>query len=550
MIKKIKKIKNYIYIYKMEYCNKCGYRHRHRQCHHNRSPRKENKYCEKHDYIIVGGGTAGLTLGYLLNKYHHDVTVLEAGPDKDNDPNITGFFPIGQLETNYRNDYFWLENESGTRSNQNHYSGGRLCGGGSSVNSAVWLRGNLKNYAKWGGLFADEVFLRNAFDSVENYVGVSQGTRGTGGPLPITQQTQVEPLADKWAEGLKGAYSNDYGINVPIVDDWNVVNGPAISTAGQSSLVGGSFTRASSSISLIKGTGSDLDIRKKATVTKILFKCKKAVGVEYIQDGKCKKMYARKKVIVCAGPRSSSILQYSGVGDQSYLSSLGVSPVIHNPEVGKNLENHREFFIKIACNPADNAIISDNSVPASVAFQNFSGWNGLPDPAGDPNEVAFSINPLNIAGAGATYLFGILGNPGSRGEVDILSNDPLAPICPVLNTFDDPEDIEKAKRLLEVMIKATEYIHDNIDPSYVVETDVSDLDKLVRENNDHPHQWNGTCRIGDVVDSNLHVMGAENLMVADLSVGISPFALATQAAAYMVGTVAYSIITGDLNPQF
>ena len=82
-----------------------------------------------HDYVIVGGGTSGIVLGYLLEKYGYDVIVLEAGEDKDNDPNILYTKSFYNLEDQYHNEYFWLENGKPNPrlpNDLNHYSGGRV----------------------------------------------------------------------------------------------------------------------------------------------------------------------------------------------------------------------------------------------------------------------------------------------------------------------------------------------------------------------------------------------------------------------------------------
>ena len=65
---------------------------------------------ERHDYVVVGAGTSGIALAYLLHKHGKDVVVLEAGEDKDDDPNIHDLKSFYGLESHYRNEYFWPEN--------------------------------------------------------------------------------------------------------------------------------------------------------------------------------------------------------------------------------------------------------------------------------------------------------------------------------------------------------------------------------------------------------------------------------------------------------
>src|SRR5664279_1476106 len=109
---------------------------------------------ERHDYVVVGAGTSGITLAYLLHKHGMDVVVLEAGEDRDHDPNIHDLKSFHGLESHYRNEYFWPENgrpNPRLPADGNHYSGGRLWGGSSSINEAWYWRGSQFIYDRWAG---------------------------------------------------------------------------------------------------------------------------------------------------------------------------------------------------------------------------------------------------------------------------------------------------------------------------------------------------------------------------------------------------------------
>ena len=60
----------------------------------------------------------------------------------------------------------------------------------------------------------------------------------------------------------------------------------------------------------------NLSVESKVLVTKILFDGKKAIGVEYIQGGKTKKVFAENEVIVSGGAiNSPQLLMLSGIGN-------------------------------------------------------------------------------------------------------------------------------------------------------------------------------------------------------------------------------------------
>jgi choline dehydrogenase len=419
----------------------------------------------RRDYVIVGAGTSGITLGYLMEKYGKDVVVLEAGEDKDDDPNIHNLKSFYGLEAHYRNEYFWLENgrpNPRLASDGNHYSGGRLWGGCSSIN----------------------------------------------------------------------------GIDVPVVDDLHTVNGPALSVRSQHFVNLSNKKRVSTSVSLLKKRKSNLDIRSQATVLNVLFEGKKAVGVRYIHRGETKTIFANKKIIVCAGPRSSCILMHSGIGDAKHLSELGI-PITHeNPEVGQNLTNHLLLLTKMSVPPQDNKDIAE-----ALHFKGLTGVTTFPDiKRGDLSDIDFEITTLSLT-PGEALLACFFVNPDSRGHIEICSSDPLHPIVVETNYLSAPEDTAKLERALEVVEKVTDRLSAS-HKGYKRVSDLSDKTAYIKNNVAHVHHWTGTCRIGKVLDEHLNVVGVENLVVADTSSIPEIVRGHTYAPALLVAAATFVELTG------
>ena len=60
---------------------------------------------------------------------------------------------------------------------------------------------------------------------------------------------------------------------------------------------------------------NNLDVESNVLVTKILFDRKKAVGIEYVQNGQTKKAFADTEVVVSGGAiNSPQLLMLSGIG--------------------------------------------------------------------------------------------------------------------------------------------------------------------------------------------------------------------------------------------
>ncbi|CAH8461958.1 unnamed protein product [Dicrocoelium dendriticum] len=94
----------------------------------------------------------------------------------------------------------------------------------------------------------------------------------------------------------------------------------------------------------------NLTVTTKALVTRIILDRKRAIGVEYIRNGKTHKAFAEREVILSGGAiNSPQLLMLSGIGDADHLRSVGVEPLHHLPGVGQNLQDHLEVYVQHSC---------------------------------------------------------------------------------------------------------------------------------------------------------------------------------------------------------
>ena len=88
------------------------------------------------------------------------------------------------------------------------------------------------------------------------------------------------------------------------------------------------------------------------TVSRVLFKGKKAVGVEYLPTagGAVATAKATKEVLLAAGAiHTPQILQLSGIGPAKLLKDLGIRVVADLPGCGANFQDQPSIIIPYNC---------------------------------------------------------------------------------------------------------------------------------------------------------------------------------------------------------
>ena len=106
----------------------------------------------KHDYIIVGAGSAGSALAYRLSEDpKNSVLLLEAGSTThpfSRIPISFGLF-INRPGVNWR---YFSEPEEGTSNRAIPVPRGKMLGGSSAINGMVYVRGQPLDYDTWAQL--------------------------------------------------------------------------------------------------------------------------------------------------------------------------------------------------------------------------------------------------------------------------------------------------------------------------------------------------------------------------------------------------------------
>ena len=268
------------------------------------------------DYIIVGAGSAGCVLANRLSASgKHSVLLLEAGP---RDRNIWIHVPLGYGKLFKAKSVNWMyqtEPEPGLNGRSVFQPRGKVLGGSSSINGLLYVRGQHEDYDRWRqlgntGWGFDDVLPY--FKAAEDQQRGADAFHGVGGPLPVSDSRHADPLSDAFIEAAAEA---------------GIAKNPDFNGAGQEGAGWFQTTtrrgrRASTARSYLRPARrrSNLRVETAALAQRIVFEGRRAVAVEYKQDGMLKTARAAKEILVCSGAYNSpQLLQLSGIGPADLL---------------------------------------------------------------------------------------------------------------------------------------------------------------------------------------------------------------------------------------
>ncbi|MER8834307.1 GMC family oxidoreductase N-terminal domain-containing protein [Mesorhizobium sp. M0909] len=535
---------------------------------------------QTYDFIIVGSGSAGSVLAERLSaSSRFSVLVLEAG---GSDRRFYVQMPLGYGKTFFDPAVNWnykAEPDPGLAGNVDHWPRGKLLGGSSSINAMVWIRGAREDFDAWaaagnpGWGFDD---LLPAFKALEDNQAGADRWRGVGGPLHITDcSTSVHPLTKRYL-----AAANQAGL--PLNPDFN---GASQEGVGVYQITTRNGRRMSAARAFLRPAMKRKNVRVEinALATKILFEGKRAIGVEYLQNGATKTARAGREIILSGGSvNSPQLLQLSGIGPSALLGALGI-PVVHaNENVGANLQDHVGINYTFKGRlPTLNQILRPwwgkllvgmqyvflRSGPLSLSMNNAGGFFRTDPAAARPNMQlyfqAFSTvipksgeRPILTPDPWPGFSIGLSNcRPSSRGEIMIRSANPRDYPKIVANAFSTEADVVemlaavKFVRKIASMPAIAEIIEEEVLPGPSITSD-ADLIQDFRKRSGTVYHPVSTCRMGPdaahaVVDPRLKVHGIQALRVIDASIFPDNITGNTNAAAIMTGWKGAELVLED-----
>ncbi|EUC42292.1 GMC oxidoreductase [Bipolaris oryzae ATCC 44560] len=294
------------------------------------------------DFIVVGGGTAGIALATRLSEGlpEHCILVIEAGPDGRNEEKI--YIP-GLRGSTFGSAYDWsLPTVPQTAANNRTigHNRGKVLGGTSALNLLVWNRASVKEYDAWEELGNPGWGWSNMYPAMlktENFQRQNGSPQygedgvGYGGPIQVALTEDPPPHLQACIPTLT---------NLGVKENLKSLNGNNLGTMYQPATYRVSNHTRSYSIDYLPAAGNNLVFLFNTTVHKVQLAKdgSKAIGV-ILSDGIVVK--ATEEVILSAGSLlSPKILELSGVGQKTILEKAGIKQLVNLPGVGENLQDH------------------------------------------------------------------------------------------------------------------------------------------------------------------------------------------------------------------
>ncbi|ROW06274.1 hypothetical protein VPNG_08077 [Cytospora leucostoma] len=305
------------------------------------------------DYVIAGGGAAGLVLASRLTEDPKiQVLVLEAGEDLTADPRINIPAMWVQLAGTSADWCFKTSPQTALGGREIEFPQGRLLGGSSALNTMLLIassKSNLDFWARLGNEGWDWASLSNCLKNVYSLHSSTSSLSADRGNGPI--QASFPEEDSKWPQIWRDTIA-DLGFSA----DNPPFSGSVCGAVTRPEAVDPkSKTRSYVANTYLSSASSrpNLVVWTSTLVEKILFSSPRgeddqpvATGVQYTstRDGQTltgQTVSARRDVIISAGAiNTPRLLELSGVGDAKRLRSLGIPVVVDNPFVGEGLQNH------------------------------------------------------------------------------------------------------------------------------------------------------------------------------------------------------------------
>lgn len=532
-----------------------------------------------YDVIVAGAGSSGCALAARLSATRR-VLLIDAGPHfrrlEDFPQELARVDTIGAMFPGHPNNWSFVGQLRPGRPYP--MPRGKVVGGSSAINGAVFVRGRKEDFAEWVAQGNSEwsydrvlpFYIRSETD-----LDFSDDYHGRSGPIPVRRSSseQMHPVSTAFTNAcLKLGY--------PYEPDKNGLGPEGVGPIPSNCIDGIRMNASITYLGLCDGS-ENLTILPNTVVRKVLFNGYQTIGVEVDSGGERQSLFADQVVLSAGTLKTPQLLMLSGIGPAAGLRAHNIDVLADLPGVGQGVGDHPSISVRYrlegvpprttpgmipmqaTLNYVDSAFEDDGDLQiicttgtlnrlmrrsSSTGFR-----NRLPSYVSRPVATLQALRKLparfllSQARAGADYhLLCTVEREKSRGSIGIRSSDPAESPAIDLNYLSDSGDFARLRSVIRVAAAALETApFRELGARRIAPTDAelasdSVLDRWIEENLTSSFHTSSSARMGpasdtgSVVDQYFRVHGVTGLRVVDLSALPNILRRATNATAIML----------------
>ncbi|KAJ7443647.1 GMC oxidoreductase [Mycena galericulata] len=329
---------------------------------------------QTYDYVILGGGLAGLTIANRLSEDHHkQVLVLEAGEAHLGDPlvDIPGF--LGSTVGNASYDWlFSMAPQVHANNNTFVWNRGKMLGGSTGINFIAftrpaeneidaigalgnpgWTGENLFKYMRKAETFTHPDPVYAAINNL-TFIPAAHGTRG---PLHNSFSKFISDAQKPWLSAFQslGVQKIEDALAGEDVGAWMApatIDGVSITRSYAASAY---YVPVSNRANLVVVTGAEATRIVSTNENGLV----RATVVEFSLGSQYHSISVKPgaEVILSAGTiKTPQLLELSGIGNPQILDGLGIDTKVDLPGVGEGIID--QFFFGVSFELKNDSIVT------------------------------------------------------------------------------------------------------------------------------------------------------------------------------------------------